>query len=85
MPAYPGHHGSFGEPAQTVHGPTTAPELPSQLASFVLAVLGLTNYETFQSQSIHSDSDVASPQPKSTNACLALTGLPDACNTPEQL
>ncbi len=82
VPAYPGHHGSFGEPAQTVHGPTTAPELPSQLAPFVLAVLGLTNYETFQSQSIHSDSDVASPQPKSTNACLALTGLPDACNTP---
>lgn len=82
VPAYPGHHGSFGEPAQTVHGPTTPPELPSQLASFVLAVLGLTNYETFQSQSIHSAADVASPQPKSTNACLALTGLPDACNTP---
>ena len=25
VPAYPGHNGSFGEPAQTVHGPTTPP------------------------------------------------------------
>jgi subtilase family serine protease len=82
VPGHPGHHGSFGEPAQTVHGPTTAPQLPTQLASFVLAVLGLSNYATFQSQSVHSNNNVAAPQPKSTNACVALTGLPDACNTP---
>jgi kumamolisin len=81
VPAYPGRGGLPGEPAQTVHGATTSPELPSQLASFVLAVLGLSNYETFSSNAVHYDASVAKPESGNTNACLALTGLPNACNT----
>lgn len=82
VPAYPGHAGIQGVPAQDVHGPTAAPELPSQFASFVLAVLGLSNYSPFTSQSVHLNTAIAKPESASTNACLALTGLPDACNTP---
>jgi kumamolisin len=33
VPSFPGHNGGWGIPAQNVHGATTAPELPSQLAS----------------------------------------------------
>jgi kumamolisin len=82
VPAYPGRNGGFGEPAQTVHGPTTSPELPSQLASFVLAVLGLSSYQSFSSQSVHSLTAYAKPQSGNSNACLALVGLENACNTP---
>jgi kumamolisin len=82
VPAFPGRNGSWGVPAQNVHGATTSPELPNQLAPFVLAVLGLSNYEPFSSQSVHTDAAVSQPQKGRSNACLALTGLPDACNTP---
>jgi kumamolisin len=82
VPAFPGRNGGWGVPAQNVHGTTTAPELPSQLASFVLAVLGLSNYESFTSQSAHNDTKISPPQNGNSNACLALVGLPDACNTP---
>jgi kumamolisin len=82
VPAFPGRNGGWGVPAQNVHGTTTAPELPSQLASFVLAVLGLSNYESFTSQSAHNDTKSSPPQNGNSNSCLALVGLPDACNTP---
>jgi kumamolisin len=81
VPAFPGRGGLPGVPAQTVHGATTSPELPSQLASFVLAVLGLSNYEPFTSNAVHYDTSVTKSESSSTNACLALTGLPNACNT----
>jgi subtilase family serine protease len=81
-PGFPGHNGTWNVPAQTFHGASSAPELPYQLAQFVLAVLGLTNYGPFASQSIHSDTAVSKPQKGSSSACLALTGLPNACNTP---
>ena len=85
VPAFPSRSGTQGVPAQTVHGSTTAPELPSELAQFVLAILGLSNYSPFTSQAIHATSSL---QPTTTSgnsgtaACLALTGLPDGCNTP---
>jgi kumamolisin len=82
VPAYPGRGGNQGTPAQNVYGPTTAPELPSQLASFVLAVLGLTNYAPFSSDAVHADTTVTAADQKSSNSCVALSGLPDACNTP---
>jgi subtilase family serine protease len=81
VPAFRGYGGMQGRPAQTVHGPTTSPELPSQLASFVLAVLGLSNYEPFSSNAVQYDTNVSQPVHKSSNSCLALTGVPDACNT----
>jgi subtilase family serine protease len=82
VPAFPGRNGTWGVPAQNVHGATSSPELPSQLATFVLAVLGLSNYQPFSSQSLHMDTAVSQPQKRSPNACLALTGLTNACNTP---
>ncbi len=82
VPAYPGRGGHQGTPAQTVYGPTTAPQLPSQLASFVLAILGLSNYAPFSSDAVHADTTVTAADQKSSNSCVALSGLPDACNTP---
>jgi kumamolisin len=82
VPAHAGSHGLRGEPAQNIHGINTAPELPRNLASFVTAILGLTNYAPFSSNAVHVSATNATPQKGSTNACLALVGLPDACNTP---
>jgi kumamolisin len=83
VPAFPGPPGMQGVPAQNVHGPTTAPELPPQLASFVLAVLGLSNYAPFASQAVHVNATSTAADKSSSNACTALSGLPDACNTPK--
>jgi kumamolisin len=82
VPAFPGRQGMQGVPAQNVHGPTTAPELPQQLASFVLAVLGLSNYAPFASQSVHVNTVATAADKNNANACVALSGLPDGCNTP---
>lgn len=82
VPAYRGHDGLNGVPAQTVYGPTSAPELPTQLASFVLAILGLTNYAPFTSDAVHASTTVTSSDSLSANQCVRLSGLPDACNTP---
>jgi subtilase family serine protease len=77
-------------PAQTVHDATGAPKLPPQIASYVLAVLGLSNYGPFTSQAVHADvgsppapaSAPSSGPSSSPSNCQLLTGLPDACNTP---
>ena len=83
VPAQAGRDGYTGLPAQTVHAPTQAPLLPYRLSSFVLAILGLSNYGPFNSQALHVNTSVAKPQPSSSSACLALTGLPNACNLPQ--
>jgi kumamolisin len=91
VPAQAGHDGLKGVPAQTVHGPATSPELPSDIAQYVLAVLGLTNYAPFSSQALQApDATPAAGSPDTfpagasgdTAACLDLVGLPDACHTP---
>jgi kumamolisin len=69
-------------PAQTVHGTAQSPMLPYRIARYVLAILGLTNYGPYTSQAVHVDTSLARPQPGSSNRCLALTGLPKACNLP---
>jgi subtilase family serine protease len=68
--------------AQTVHAATSAPELPESIARNVLSVLGLTNYSPFASQTAHVDTSVLKRQASSSSSCLALTGLPNACNLP---
>jgi subtilase family serine protease len=78
----PGRGGTQGMPAQWFHGTTQSPELPYRLAGFVTAILGLTNYGPFTSQAVHIDTHVTVPQSGSSDACLTLTGLPNACNTP---
>lgn len=82
VPAYPGHGGHTGVPAQTVHGTPQSPQLPSSLANSVLAILGLSNYGSFVSNAVHADQKILHPQSSSSSQCIAETGLPKACNTP---
>jgi kumamolisin len=82
VPALRGRDGTPAIPAQTVHGTNQQPYLPYRLAQNVLAILGLTNYGPFGSQAVHVNTSLLKPQASSSNSCLALTGLPDACNLP---
>jgi subtilase family serine protease len=82
VPELKGKDGSSSIPAQTVHSPKSTPELPEYLASDILAVLGLTNYSPLTTQTAKIDAGVVKPQAGSSNSCLALSGLPDACNLP---
>ena len=83
-PGDPGANGHQSVPGQTFHGPTTSPQLPRQLAKFVLSVLGLTNYSPFTSDAVSAVSQLkVTPTALNTNACLLLVGLPSACNTPQ--
>ncbi len=82
VPQQPGGGGLGPIPAQTVHGIAQPPLLPYRLASFVLSILGLDNYDPFSSNLMRPDSSLAQPQPGSSSYCLALVGLPDACNLP---
>jgi subtilase family serine protease len=81
VPEITSHDGMMAIPAQNVHGTATQPWLPSGIARYVTAILGLTNYGPYGSQSVHVSDSVAKPRPASSNPCLKLTGLPDACNT----
>jgi kumamolisin len=83
VPSYGGHGGLRGLPAQTVHGSPQSPELPASLAHAVLAILGLTNYSSMVSNAVQADQQVLHPQSSSTQQCIAETGLPLACNTPQ--
>jgi len=82
VPGLPGRKGMRAIPAQTVHGTGQLPELPYRIAQYVLAILGLTNYGPFGSQMIQVDTSLTKPETGNSNSCLALTGLPDACNVP---
>ena len=83
VPAQAAHDGINAIPAQTVHGNAKSPLLPYRLSNFVLAILGLTNYSPYGSQAVHVNTNLVKPQSGSSNYCLALTGLPDACNLPQ--
>ncbi len=52
VPPLPGHDGRPGRPGGVAHGTKQAPLLPRDLARSVLAVLGLSNYPTMQSNMI---------------------------------
>jgi len=81
-PAVQGRGGRTGLPAQTFHGTAQWPQLPGYIANNLVAILGLTNYGPFGSQMVHADTSVLKPQSSSSNYCLALLGLPNACNLP---
>ena len=83
VPEVKGQNGSADIPAQTVHAPTTAPKLKYSLANFITAILGLTNYGPFGSQAVHTDTSVIKPDADSSNTCVQLTGLNDACHLPQ--
>src|ERR1700722_3061052 len=82
VPELRGRDGSVTVRAQTIRGTAQAAELPAYIADNLVAVLGLTNYSPFGSQTEHVDSSVLKKQSSSSDSCLALTGLPDACNLP---
>ena len=82
VPAIRGAGGLAGLPAQTVHGNAQAPLLPYRLSNFVLAILGLTNYGPYASNTEHVNTSLVKPQSLGTSACLKLVGLPSACNLP---
>jgi kumamolisin len=83
VPEQPGRDGHGSIPAQRVHGNAQSPLLPYRLAKFVLAIFGLTNYGSYGSQAIHVNTSLLKPQTGSSSYCLALTGLPSACNLPQ--
>jgi kumamolisin len=56
LAAVPAHLGRAGRPAMTIHGTTDKPLLPANLAQFVLAILGLTNYPVASSNAVHEPS-----------------------------
>jgi kumamolisin len=60
VPAVPGHDGTGGIPAQTIHGTRQAPMLPGSFGRDVLAVLGLSNYSPFTDHLTHVPSQVRS-------------------------
>lgn len=82
VPPFSGLGGKRGVPGQDVYGASTAPELPSQIAQYVLAILGLTNYAPFTSQAVQATQPATLPSSVSKTKCEALSGLPDACNLP---
>jgi kumamolisin len=82
VPSFAARDGLNAIPAQNVHGIAKSPLLPYRLSNFVLAVLGLTNYGPYAGQAVHVNTKDLKPQTGSSNYCLALVGLPDACNLP---
>jgi subtilase family serine protease len=82
VPALPGGNGLNAIPAQTVHATAQSPLLPYRLSNFVLAILGLSNYGPYASQTAHVNTRYLKPQTGNSSACEALTGLPNACNLP---
>jgi subtilase family serine protease len=53
LPAVPARLTGSGRPAMKIHGTSQTPLLPRYLSSFVLSILGLTNYPTFASDAVH--------------------------------
>src|ERR1700722_19533488 len=81
-PAQRGRDGLPGVRAQTFHGTAQSPEVPAYIADSLVAILGLTSYSPFDSQAQHADTSALKKNADSTNSCIALTGLPSACNVP---
>jgi kumamolisin len=82
VPELRGRDGSVTARAQTFHGAAQDPELPGYIAHNLVAILGLTSYSPFASQAVHVDASALKKEAGSSNPCVALTGLPDACNLP---
>ncbi|MGC2168420.1 MAG: S53 family peptidase, partial [Acidimicrobiales bacterium] len=74
--------GGFGTVRQqNIYTNTQAPLLPYRLASFVTAILGLSNYGPFVSDSVPA-STYDRPQKASSNTCVAEFGLTNGCHLP---
>jgi kumamolisin len=74
--------GGFGPiRAQQVYTNEQEPLLPYRLASFVTAILGLSNYGPFVSD-VAKPSSHDQPQQSSSNSCVAEFGLTNGCHLP---
>ena len=65
VPAQPGF-GGHKIKAQSVYSATGAPALPSSLAQYVLAILGLTNYSPFSTNLVHGNTAESTSSSSST-------------------
>ena len=71
--------------AQTFHAPSSLPTLPSNIASDLVAILGLSNYAPSVSNAVHTSQALTShagAKPSPSSSCLASSGVPDDCNLP---
>ena len=75
VPAQPGLGGDKIK-AQSVYSATGAPELPSSLAQYVLAILGLTNYSPFSTNLVHGNAAAESTSSSSSTGDQAPNYLP---------
>jgi kumamolisin len=66
VPPVPARAGQPGRPGMTIHGTVDEPLLPAQLAAFVQAILGLTNYPTFSSDAVREPALAKSVKPAVT-------------------
>lgn len=87
IPATHGSPGTMGSPAQTVHSPTSAPELPREIARIVEAVVGLDDYGPYVSEAVHVPRRTAERQSRTANPTTCASATPlvtdaDACHTP---
>lgn len=82
VPAQAGHDGMRGIPAQTVHGAPGNPRVPSSFGRDILAILGLSNYAPFSTNTAHVGA-LVKPQGSSTSSCVQLTGIPGGCHLPQ--
>jgi kumamolisin len=80
VPAVPAAHGMQGIPAQRVYAPQNNATVPEKLAKTIVAILGLTNYAPWVTQTART---TATPNSSSSTTCVKLSGLPSACNTPK--
>ncbi|MGH3154292.1 MAG: S53 family peptidase [Streptosporangiaceae bacterium] len=82
VPAQRGMGGASGIPAQNnVRGNTGSPLLPHRLASFVTAILGLSNYSPFTSDSAKPAGGLKTKATVNAS-CLADFGLSNGCHLP---
>jgi kumamolisin len=81
VPQQPGNSAYGPIPAQNVYTSEQAPLLPYRLASFVTAILGLTNYGPYVSD-VAKPSTLDAPQQGSSNSCVADFGLTNGCQLP---
>ncbi|HTT89432.1 MAG TPA: S53 family peptidase [Acidimicrobiales bacterium] len=81
MPQQPGTSGFGPVRRQQIYTNTQQPLLPYRLASFVTAILGLSDYSPYVSDIAKPASDDR-PQTGSANSCLAEFGLSNGCHLP---
>jgi kumamolisin len=81
VPAQRGRGGFGSVRQQNIYTNTQPPLLPYRLASFVTAILGLSDYGPFVSDTVAA-STYDRPQSGSSNTCVAEFGLTNGCHLP---